>query len=326
MSCTISDFIITSADIENDGVWEPYYGDIIPITFPITGKNKFNWNVEFVNPDVTTSTSASKRIFQPYTYCIGGSYSNYFMPIAVESYNIENGTISVKRKTGYSVYGVSYALPLIGGQTYYLSCTAVSGFIHTAFYDEKGNYLTGSSNNYSNFSFTVPDNATIGVFNFIPSNTTDTATFSNIQIELGNTATEYIEFSGNNTVYGGYIDIAKGELIQTWSSINLGDLTWAIVTNANNISYFRAFKQMPPTWRPNVSVAQENSHPAHMIADRFQNCAAASIYADTAADDSIAVEWTNPGSIRLKYTACNLDVETLMPKLQNALLYYELEI
>ena len=60
---------------------------------------------------------------------------------------------------------------------------------------------------------------------------------TNIQIEAGSTATTYEPFSGrelsvswgndNGVIYGGYVDLVSGELVQEWKLVNLGSFNWA---------------------------------------------------------------------------------------------------
>ena len=82
-------------------------------------------------------------------------------------------------------------------------------------------------------------------------------------MELGTTATAYEAYNGASypidwtndagELYGGYVDVVNGTLTKTWEAVDLGTLTWDTVTNANNnVSWFRAYKQMPGTWFTDV--------------------------------------------------------------------------
>lgn len=60
-----------------------------------------------------------------------------------------------------------------------------------------------------------------------------------IQIERGNTTTAFEEF--NDTIYGGYIDPVKGELVQTWGYRHFyGNEDWLVETSTASNSPYRA--------------------------------------------------------------------------------------
>ena len=56
------------------------------------------------------------------------------------------------------------------------------------------------------------------------------------QVELGASKTSYEAYT--STVYGGTYDFAKGKLILTWGSIDLGTLTYARLTNYTNPFFY----------------------------------------------------------------------------------------
>ena len=57
--------------------------------------------------------------------------------------------------------------------------------------------------------------------------------FSNIQLEAGNTAHTYEPYSSENTVYGGYINLIKGEIVAEWYKyiITGNEQTWNVSNN-----------------------------------------------------------------------------------------------
>ena len=52
----------------------------------------------------------------------------------------------------------------------------------------------------------------------------DTTTWSDVQLELGSTATAYEPYDPNNTVYGGWVDLISGEVCEEWNTICVKDL------------------------------------------------------------------------------------------------------
>lgn len=52
----------------------------------------------------------------------------------------------------------------------------------------------------------------------------DTATYTDIQLESGSTATAYEPYT--NTIYGGYVDLISGEFIKTYEIVDLGTLNY----------------------------------------------------------------------------------------------------
>jgi len=75
------------------------------------------------------------------------------------------------------------------------------------------------------------------------------ATFNNMQLELGTTATDYEPYSGTTlpidwtteagTIYGGYVDLVTGEVWKAWDIIDLGTCTWVQYNNNPSIFYTR---------------------------------------------------------------------------------------
>ena len=190
----------------------PDMGETTDYEFGVLGKNKFNVNAEYQAPDNTEMLPANNRIFTLNTYCTGMSWSNYYNPSQTTSYSINNGTITI---TNVNVYGLGFPIQAIAGQTYYLSATTTNGRAHIAYFASDGTYLSGVSTNILNSSFTVPNNVDIMII-VLFSNSGE-ATFSNIQLELGSTATAYEPYNPNHTVYGGWVDLVSGEVCEEWT-------------------------------------------------------------------------------------------------------------
>ena len=185
------------------------------------GKNLFNINATRQDPSNTATASTNNRIFTSGTYCVGISASNYYYERNVDDYSISDGVLSVKNR---NVYGVGFAISLEPG-TYYLSYTgAANARAGVGFYSNDGSYISGITTGVR--TFTVPDNASMTVIVFY-SSTAETATFSNIQLEVGSSATSYSPYSNICPVSGwtGANVVACG--------VNVWDEEWELGSYSN---------------------------------------------------------------------------------------------
>ena len=134
---------------------------------------------------------------------------------------------------------VLFPVPVKSNTTYLYSLTASSNTNHFMMrvqeYSEKptnidtGNWLINSGiGNKSSFSFTTNANTTwllVGFYNNDAYTSNGNQIINNLQLELGSTATSYEPYQGTTTsvnwsdevgtIYGGYVDLAKGELVAT---------------------------------------------------------------------------------------------------------------
>ena len=209
-----------------------------------TGKNLFSFDMPYQDPSNISLYNTNDRIFTPYTYAYGASYSNWWQPTKVTSCTINANEI--KLTTASSDYGVGFAIPIKGGQTICLNYINEdnTGRVYFAFYRNDGKYLTGGQI-YSGTSRSVPNEADIGVFILSSYNKAE-ATFSDISITLGDFLS-YEPYSGTifpidwtdsaGTVYGGYVDLVTGEVWKTWEEYNLSNITWNAYGNNNGVWY-----------------------------------------------------------------------------------------
>jgi len=237
MSCTISDFIVTAVDAE-DRTYEPYRGETIDYEFGVLGKNKFNWNVEESVSTPVSSSAETARTFTLGTYVVGMSVANYYRQNYanwVLNPSVVNGTISFSSGNA-SGYGIAFPLQLAAGQTYFLSGTG-NGSAGATYYDKEGNMIS-YQNGRLNKTITVPYNTVTTLIGFYASTANTDFTFSDIQLELGSTATAYEPYDPNKTVYGGWVDLVSGEVCEEWGSSKCGDLSWYRSTTTNTYYYY----------------------------------------------------------------------------------------
>lgn len=213
----------TTVDVKD---YEPYTGQTITTTFPVLGKNKFNWNVSASESSPTGSDPSTAREFVLNTYVIGMSVNNYYRQNYtnwVLNPSVENGVISFSSGTA-SGYGIGFPLSLAAGQRYYLSGTVTnSGTAGAIYYDKDGNLISYQASRLNN-TLLIPNNTVTTVICFYSTATNTSYTFSNIQLELGSTATTYEPYDPNNTVYGGYVDLVTGEVVKTWKLGGINDI------------------------------------------------------------------------------------------------------
>lgn len=126
-----------------------------------------------------------------------------------------------------------------------------------------------------------------------------------------------------NAIYGGYMDLVTGELVETWGSVDLGSIsTWYIQTY-ENAKWFRATlpnEVWQNTWRPNVT-SSLNNHPPHFLIDRFKIVSGASIYYGTSGDNVLGMDWL--ATIRIKCDSYNDDIDAFKAAINGVTLYYE---
>ena len=167
------------------------------IIFPVLGKNKFNINVPFVEPNDTAQSSNTNRIFQPYTYCLGLNGANQYLP----------------DRASNTSYGVLFAIPLLYG-TYRISYTGENVSITLVRYNDNGEVLiSGNSSIDSQGIFANGPGVSITGVIFRSVTANEPTIVSNIQIEEGIISTQYEEFDSKHTVYGGYVDVITGDVV-----------------------------------------------------------------------------------------------------------------
>lgn len=226
MSFTLSEFMVTTVDAE-DRTFEPYCGETINYEFGVLGKNKFNWNVEEANASPTTSDYTTPRMFTLGTYVVGMSVNNYYRQNYtnwVLSPSISDGTISFS-SGGASGYGIAFPMKLAAGQTYFLSGTG-NGTAGATYYDKDGNVISYQNGRLNN-TITIPANTATTLIGFYASTSNTAFSFSNIQLELGSTATAYKSYDPKHTVYGGWVDLITGKVQEEYIKFSLQTGTWS---------------------------------------------------------------------------------------------------
>ena len=216
MSCTFSEFMITPANM-NDGVFEPYCGDIIPVTFPNINKNKLDVsesNADYI-ASMPNATIGNGTISTPQVQSGSSSYVMFKQTFFAGTYTLSG----VPSGAGVSIMRLICDKEFEGGtyNNYYKA------------------YWKDSTNNA--VTFTVNEDFHIGVVLKTGTNY-EAGSISNLQLELGEIATTYEPYNFDNTVYGGYVDIAAGEIVMTHylACANKSDFDTEIISSSNSFS------------------------------------------------------------------------------------------
>ena len=90
--------------------------------------------------------------------------------------------------------GICAIVPVVAGKTYTRSGSVTNAsYKYTSFYANESDvrYATNALSTVTTTSFTAPSGANYAVVAWITENSGTTVTYSNLQVELGSTATEY---------------------------------------------------------------------------------------------------------------------------------------
>lgn len=209
-------------------------------------KNLLNLKSSLGVPDNVTWSNTTKRIFSPGQIIIGSSWSNYYQPTAIQSYNITENNIT---QTGINGYGIGFTFKVKPNEQYQLS-GAVEGSLcgYVTYYKNDGTaIIQGETDVLNKSAFTVPIEASIMIITFaVPSvASVKTATITNPALQLKTEIKqeyEPITTSFPSTIYGGYVDLITGELVQTHygSYINRNTITYMRMDKTQN-GYTQAY-------------------------------------------------------------------------------------
>lgn len=192
----------------------------------VSGKNILNINRTKGDPDPKDlSGSTSPRVMDTNHYYKGIQSENWYHD-PYTNVTISNNTIIVNNLNNNS-YGAGFPVRIKSGEKYTLSFTAEKSLVSFGFYDRNWHYLYSSDaySNINHITITAAQNAyyMVVVFRAVAFNT-EAYTYSNIQLECGEIATEYEPYRDQTytldwtndigTIYGGYVDLITGELVQ----------------------------------------------------------------------------------------------------------------
>lgn len=169
--------------------YTPYISDLTAVKVNRCGKNLFSLaNRTWANFGAFANTTVRNI-----------NKDNFYFRISANNY-VNNNTTGFEIINGNSIkittpnaYGLGVPLNLIAGQSYIISCIKSDNKkcqINVGYYDIEGNWLSSDSNIST---FTIPENAYWSMLCFVAANIQEAEelTFTNIQLELGTTKTDY---------------------------------------------------------------------------------------------------------------------------------------
>lgn len=223
--------LVANIEPKQSGSGDPSPSNIRPISgwtgcnVTRTGKNLFNWDRQLGTPNPGSgSNTTSPRVMDVAHYYVGLRPDNFYYPSSVAEYSVADGAIKIRGAN--NAYGVGFPVAVKASTIYILHGTASANpYLGVGYYDTSWNYLGTNSREAETLTFTTPSNCAYAAIILRSTNTTTGTTWTNVQLELGSTATAYEPYQSNTvtvdwtseagTVYGGTIDVATGLLTVT---------------------------------------------------------------------------------------------------------------
>jgi len=185
-NCQLSAYLITKT------TYSDYRGQTYPVEFPVVGKNITQW----VMPDGMTVTK---------NYNGNSSWHNGWIPPTSANGKPVTYSVDIDNTNGQS-----------------------EGYIHIWTIDANGSYVdttivsatkiaAGSSGRIAKTITINTDRYKTIIFGLTLA---AGATASHPMVEYGSTATTYEPYSSNNTIYGGYVDLVEGKVVQTFKQFS----------------------------------------------------------------------------------------------------------
>ena len=170
---------------------------------------------------------------------------------------VDGGYISVTKNASSNYPAAHINTYLRAGVTYTVSATCVQATAQAklAIRDiapssttvaSMTGYFTDGQRKSVTYTPTKSGMYRVALFSCFGTADTGTAIFTDIQCEIGSTATAYEPYTGTTTttalgrtVYGGTVDVVTGVLTVTHEAVDLGTLSWTLA-QASGINYFRS--------------------------------------------------------------------------------------
>lgn len=249
-------------------------------------------------PSNTEFSNVTKRTFTVGTFVTKLTNNNYYQSKVNIQFSVSENSIKVT--TSAKAYAIS--IPIVGlkiGETYVLSCTKTNASNNTvSFYKRDGTFIS-STQSPTICKFTVPEETYYTLLHFTPSENNVEATFTNIQLELGPSETDYEPYKSSTysvnweteagTVYGGSLDVVSGKLT----------VDKAYIASYNG-------ETLPSTWISDRNVYVEGTTPTtgaqvvYKLADPVEYKLAPQEITTLLGTNNI---WSDAGSMAVEYPA-----------------------
>lgn len=184
----------------NDSTYAPYSGSIYPVTFPAVGKN------------LITGTGYAGELYN-------GASSDLKKTSERATYTESANTITITCSVGW--YGCLFATGVLPAGSYKVHAETASTTMRATVYVTDENLIyTSIVNNYSaSFAPTVTLTAPARIAIFIGNTASGSFNVTNLQVESGTSYTAWEPFT--NTLYGGYVDYERGEVVATHKTLTI---------------------------------------------------------------------------------------------------------
>lgn len=206
--------VVSFNDVDS---YEPYSGETIPVTFPAVGKNLFPigiGNEIFVNNgNATHSENDGKLVIT--TNASSGASGVYI-----------KSTSEIKKVYDIIEPPFTISMDIVASET---------GNVRIVVCGSQQVFEVGTSK--QRVSVTATSKTTMN-FNIYGVNNGATLTVSDLQIEKGSTATAYEPYT--NTAYGGYVDLATGDVYKEYKRIiydGSEDENWRKLTSGSATAF-----------------------------------------------------------------------------------------
>ena len=237
---------------QSASAWTPY-SNICPITgwtgaeVTVSGKNLLKTGgLTLGAPSSTEFSNATKRTFTDGTYIIGLTLNNYYMTTPVVSHSVSENRVTIE--TSAKAYGL--AIPIVGlipQQNYTFSCDKVSGAIGVSYFEQDGTFISNTVTSQTSIVLTVPQNAYYTLLHFVPTTDGETGTYTNIQLEIGSSASSYTPFRAPSTSSVTFGVQSANKWDEEWvvSHEDINTTTGEIVPTSASYQYFRSKNFIP---------------------------------------------------------------------------------
>lgn len=265
---------------KQSGSGDPSPSNIRPIsgtdTVGVTraGKNllkTYGREVGTPNPS-SGGADTSPRALDTDKYYVGLRSDNYYYPSYVVDYTITENQLSVSVGDNNS-YGIAFPIQVREGEVLTFNANATNPIVSFGYYGENWEYVGGSFA-YSTLpcSITVPSGVKY-ITVVLRGTRNGTSTYSDIQLELGSTATEYEPYEGESksislgqTVYGGVLDVMSGKLVIDKAMVDLGTRDWASRSAADR----HIFRSLVNGLNPAIARPPNGQIPTTAICEQYK--------------------------------------------------------
>ena len=268
--------LVVNIEPKQSGSGDPAPDNIRPISgwtgcnVTRAGKNLINIHGAVYNTQKNPSDPIN---LANYSVIDAWAYTGYVRPTKVTT-TIGQNSITMTVTDG--AYGVGLVAEVKAGQKYTFSATH-NGYIVPAYYTANGTYISSeSASTAQSYTVTIPANAKY-IIVLIRGSGAGTVTASNIQLEVGSTASTYEPYQSTTltvdwtteagTVYGGTLDVTTGVLTVDRKGVSLnGTEEWS-ATSAESLDIYIL------TVSDAVSVANDNTS-IQIISDKYKSVSA----------------------------------------------------